>query len=251
MSAQPKEEWSLNVGPTDKSTDLFGIARAFAAAQTEMHNPGFDATNPHFRNKFASLAAVRNAVVPILAKHGICVSQDLASVEGGVSCVTILTHATGQQMRFGPLVLPVSKNDAQGFGSAATYARRYALMAVACVVGDDDDDASAATGKIAMGQAYSEPHKPQGDVAKGFPEDEARNLAMQMRAIMESDIEERVKAIKVLDYHDLLNHKGAEAYIAASEQMSAKERSAWKAYVKMAKDTEKNDALAAPTGKRW
>src|ERR1700691_3574916 len=108
MSAQPKEEWPLNVGPTDKSTDLFGIARAFAAAQTEMHNPGFDATNPHFRNKFASLAAVRNAVVPILAKHGICVSQDLASVEGGVSCVTILTHATGQQMRFGPLVLPVS-----------------------------------------------------------------------------------------------------------------------------------------------
>src|SRR6267142_3894487 len=112
------------------------IAGALAKAQSEMANPAFDTVNPHFRNRFASLAAVRNAVVPVMAKHGIFVAQDLVSHEGLVSCTTILTHSSGQQMRFGPLVLPVAKNDAQGFGSAATYCRRYSLMAVACVVGD-------------------------------------------------------------------------------------------------------------------
>jgi hypothetical protein len=36
--------------------------------------------------------------------------------------------------------LLLSKNDAQGQGSAITYARRYALCAVLNLVADDDDD---------------------------------------------------------------------------------------------------------------
>jgi hypothetical protein len=125
------------------------IAGALAKAQAEMSNPAFDAQNPHFKNRYASLAAVRNSVVPVLAKHGIACLQDIRAVEGGIACETLLMHASGQQMRFGPLILPVSKADAQGFGSAATYARRYQLMAVAGVVGDADDDAEAAVGRDA------------------------------------------------------------------------------------------------------
>lgn len=123
------------------------IAKALAAAQAEMANPAFDSQNPHFRSKFASLAAVRNAVVPVLAQHGISMCQDLQTTEKGIACLTILTHESGEQMTFGPLTMPATKPDAQGFGSAATYARRYSLMAVAGVVGDEDDDANAASGK--------------------------------------------------------------------------------------------------------
>jgi hypothetical protein len=122
-----------------------GLFGAFADAQKEMQNPVFDAANPHFKSKFASLAAVRNAVIPCFARHGIAVAQDVTSVEAGVSCVTILMHESGQEKSFGPLILPVAKNDAQGFGSASTYARRYTLQSVAGVVGDDDDDGNAAT----------------------------------------------------------------------------------------------------------
>jgi len=143
------------------------IGSALAKAQAEMANPKFDKTNPHFRNKFASLAAVRDAVVPVLAKHGISCLQDLRNVTGGVACTTMLLHTSGQFITFGPLEMPVSKNDAQGFGSAATYARRYHLMAVANVVGDEDDDANQATGKpgaatgvIASGIGV---HSPLGD----------------------------------------------------------------------------------------
>jgi len=109
-----------------------------------MNNPVFDAQNPHFKNRYASLAAVRNSTIPVLAKNGISVLQDVCMVEGGIACETILTHSSGQQMRSKPIILPLSKADAQGIGSAITFARRYQLMAMCGVAGDDDDDAEAA-----------------------------------------------------------------------------------------------------------
>jgi hypothetical protein len=47
--------------------------------------------------------------------------------------------------------MPATKNDAQGFGSALSYARRYSLMA-ACGIAPEDDDGNAAT-KTAPPQA--------------------------------------------------------------------------------------------------
>jgi hypothetical protein len=126
-----------------------GIAAALAEAQLEIQNPPLDSTNPHFKSKFASLPGVRNAIVPIMAKYGIAVTQDLKNVPGGVACTTVLTHVSGEQMTFGPLDMPATKQDAQGLGSAATYARRYGLLAAACVAGEQDDDGNAATEKAA------------------------------------------------------------------------------------------------------
>ena len=138
------------------------LAKALAAAQAEMSNPGFDSANPHFKSKFASLAAVRNAVVPVLAKHGIAVLQDLQTTENGIACYTVLMHESGQTRTLGPLVMPASKADAQGFGSASTYARRYALQSVACVVGDDDDDGNAAVASTPAGWKAD----PRGDLGQ-------------------------------------------------------------------------------------
>jgi hypothetical protein len=124
------------------------LAAALAKAQADIQNPKFDSVNPHFKNKFASLAAVRNAIVPVFAKHGLSVLQNLTTTENHcVSCETIILHASGQSIRLGPLVMPASKADAQGLGSAATYARRYSLLGVAGVAGEDDDDGNAASAK--------------------------------------------------------------------------------------------------------
>jgi len=130
-----------------RSEQCDAISKALAAAQAEMKNPSFDSTNPHFRNKFASLAAIRNAVVPVFAKHGLSVMQELTSVEDGVACLTIVQHESGQWLEFGPFVMPVSKSDAQGFGSASTYCKRYSLQSVAAIVGDEDDDGNEAAAK--------------------------------------------------------------------------------------------------------
>jgi hypothetical protein len=238
-AALKPEQWPEDAAPDSRTGQ---ISAALAKAQAEMSNPGFDSTNPHFKNKFASLAAVRNAVVPVLAKHGIAMSQDLGSTDGTVICTTILMHGSGQRLVFGPLTLPVSKNDAQGFGSAATYARRYSLMAVAGVVGDDDDDANAATGK----PAASEIHSPKGDLGKNVPQDQAFATAAAMRDILDADFQEDVRCIKIADKHDILN-RDPDLYVAASEQLKASERSAWKKYVAMAKSKQ----AAEPPGRRF
>lgn len=201
------------------------IAKALAAAQAEMRNPAFDSQNPHFRNSFASLASVRNAVVPVLAKYGICMTQNLETTGDGkgVACTTYLTHESGQQMAFGPLVMPASKADAQGFGSAATYARRYSLMAVCGVVGDDDDDANSAVGKpagpVAVGAGKGIGiHNPLGDV---IPDDNAIQYADAFRVALNSGGD--VKAV-----HADLHNEGEELYRATWSLLNAKERAAIK-----------------------
>lgn len=127
-------------------TPTEGLVKAFLAAQKKIKNPKFDSKNPHFGNEYASLAAVREAIVPVLNEEGIAVIQNLTGASDGVACETILI-GHGGILRFGPLFVPSAKKDAQGFGSAATYVRRYSLPAVVGVVGDSDDDAEGAVGR--------------------------------------------------------------------------------------------------------
>ena len=205
------------------------IAKALAAAQAEMTNPGFDSQNPHFRSKFASLASVRNAVVPVLAKHAICMTQDLRTEAGGIACTTILTHESGQSMTFGPLVMPATKPDAQGYGSAATYARRYALMAVCGVVGDDDDDANAATGKAAPFV-----HTPRSDAPSTAVPEEVQKLTSQMLDVMDADLDEVAMALAAFAVHDKVKAEH-DLYQDAAERLSPKQRASWKKLLNLAK----------------
>lgn len=111
-----------------------------AAAQADMANPAFDKENPHFRNRFASLAAIRNAIVPVLAKHGLACVQ---VVEGG-RVVTRVYGPDGDRIDLAGVPVTLGGNP-QANGSEMTYAKRYSLSAAFCVVGDDDDDGEAAT----------------------------------------------------------------------------------------------------------
>jgi hypothetical protein len=66
----------------------------------------------------------------------------------GVQIETFLHHANGESISLGVLFVPASKQDAQGFGSALTYARRYALVtAFGVPVEDDDGNAAASASK--------------------------------------------------------------------------------------------------------
>jgi len=126
------------------SPELQELAAALAAAQREMSNPRLDSVNPHFKSRFASLAGVRECVREPLAKHGLSYVQLLGSSDALVTCETVLMHKSGQWISGTFGVAPV-KRDPQGMGSAATYARRYSLMAIVGVVGDDDDDGNSAS----------------------------------------------------------------------------------------------------------
>lgn len=128
----------------NKSDQLNELAAALAKAQGEIENASKASQNPHFKSRYADLAEVLNTVRPVFAKHGLSVSQ-FPSYEGGIVTVeTILLHSSGQWMS-GSISAPVSKQDAQGVGSATTYCRRYSLAAVAGIA-QEDDDANSAVG---------------------------------------------------------------------------------------------------------
>src|SRR5688500_18031754 len=132
------------------------LTKALLEAQKEMKNPSFDSTNPHFKSKFASLANVRETVLPVLLKHGLVLTQFSKAGEGSSGCVNLLLHTSGEWLEESCLI-PPDRNNAQGAGSAITYARRYSLQSIAGVVADEDDDANAASAPV---RAQKDPLQP-------------------------------------------------------------------------------------------
>lgn len=127
------------------SPEIDKIAAAMVQVQAQMKPAVKDATNPHFRTKYADLSAIWEACRKPLSDNGIFAAQDVTSDDHSVSVVTRLTHVSGQWMEFGPLRIPLSKHDAQGVGSGTSYGKRYSLSAALGVVAEDDDDGNRAS----------------------------------------------------------------------------------------------------------
>jgi hypothetical protein len=141
-----------------KSEAINELAAALAKAQAEINNPKFDSNNPFFKSKYASLAAVRDAVIPTLTKYGLSVIQEVGGgqmyneVRDRAWCKNLLLHSSGQWVESDAFSVPLTtdkegKVNAQGACAGATYARRASLQALCCVVGDADDDGEAAVGR--------------------------------------------------------------------------------------------------------
>ena len=130
------------------------LIQALAAAQAEMQNAAFDSKSnfsKNGKNNYASLTAMREATVPILAKHGITVTQGVRYTENGMVMRTTLRKQTndgpsmdGQDVICEDVPMVVGKNDMHGIGSAMTYCRRYGLGAICGIASDEDDDGNEA-----------------------------------------------------------------------------------------------------------
>jgi hypothetical protein len=123
------------------------ISAALVKAQKEFGPALKTSSNPAFRNsRYADLSACVEAVIDGLNNNGIFLMQTTHLCDDGVIVETLFIHESGEQMSAGKLHVPASKQDAQGYGSALTYARRYALMA-ACGIAPEDDDGNEASKK--------------------------------------------------------------------------------------------------------
>jgi hypothetical protein len=117
---------------------------AFVKAQKSFGAALKTSTNPHFKNRYADLSACVEAVIVGLNSNGLALMQVTHPSENGVAVETVLLHESGGKITGGILHVPASKQDAQGYGSALTYARRYSLMAT-CGIAPEDDDGNAAS----------------------------------------------------------------------------------------------------------
>jgi hypothetical protein len=127
------------------------IADALASAQAELTDPVKDSVNPHFKSRYADLATVLKTVRPVLAKHGIAVTQTTRVEDDGRVLLVTRLH-WGDEEIVGYYPVSPTKNDPQGLGSAMTYARRYTLQAMVGVAADEDDDGNAASAKPSASQ---------------------------------------------------------------------------------------------------
>lgn len=136
----------MNAETKVKAGDSLHSAMALAFAKIEAATK--DAENPAFKNggkasKYADLGAVIDAIKPALIAHRLFFTQHPQPSDGGVTVETMLHHASGESMSLGTLFVPADKHNPQGFGSALTYARRYALQTAFCVPTEDDDGNAA------------------------------------------------------------------------------------------------------------
>jgi len=157
-----------------RSDPINELATALAIAQGAIAGAVKGSKNPHFGNRYADLAAIWDACRIPLSVNGLAVVQfprlaHLGEDQWIVELETVLLHASGQWMA-DTLAVPLAKLDAQAIGSALTYARRYALGAVAGVAPDEDDgEGAVGRGESPMAQLRATakalaPAPPVGDV---------------------------------------------------------------------------------------
>ena len=129
------------------SNTMDKIAAAFVKAQKSFAPALKQSVNPHFKSRYVDLAGCIEAVIDALNANGIAMMQQTFESDSGVIIETVFIHESGETLRSGKLFVPATKQDAQGYGSALTYARRYSLMA-ACGQAPEDDDGNAASKKV-------------------------------------------------------------------------------------------------------
>ena len=153
-----------------KSETIKELATALNKAQFQIKGALKDSSNPFFKSKYADLSSVVEAIREALHENGLSYVQISHDRESAACIETLIMHASGEWLSCGPVSAPVSKNDAQGFGSAMTYARRYSLSAAFGVAPEDDDGNAAASAPPK--KVPSEVHKPTDGALEGLSLDQ-------------------------------------------------------------------------------
>jgi hypothetical protein len=210
------------------------IASALVKAQREFGPALKSSTNPHFRSKYADLSACIEAVITALNNQGIYLMQLTEEHEGGVKVSTTFIHESGEQLSAGSLFMPAIKQDAQGYGSALSYARRYSLMA-ACSLATEDDDGNQATRTAPM----AAPPKPTPKVIEAQPPKAVEGKDSQWRIKVTTDPD--------TDWNDWLSVV-VQGTVFALDMAQNKEdvMTVWRTNANIYKIVEQRDSVAYP-----
>lgn len=189
------------------------IVSALAAALPELESAKKNKANPAFKSKYADLAAVIEALEPI-RKHGLWYLQRAIENADGAQIETIYIHTSGETLSAGTTFMPATKKDAQGFGSALSYCRRYGLQtAFGLATEDDDGNAAVKASQARQSEAPTKISDAQwsalvqlvevtgtdaGKLCQAYSADSLKDFTAeqfnQAKAILEKRLKEKVKA---------------------------------------------------------
>lgn len=129
--------------PFTTSPETDKLDAALAKAQGAVKHALKDSRNEHFKSNYADLSSVWEACREALSANGISVTQWPCHAEDSRLHLVTRLACAGQWMQ-AHMSMPLSKPDAHGYGSAVTYARRFALASAVGIAADDDDGNDAA-----------------------------------------------------------------------------------------------------------
>jgi hypothetical protein len=105
-----------------------------AEVKREVGKVSKNSKNPHFKNTYADLNALIDAVEPILLEKGLLMLQPIQN--GNVT--TIIIDCESSESIESSILLPALQ-DPQKLGSAISYFRRYTLQSLLSLQAIDDD----------------------------------------------------------------------------------------------------------------
>jgi hypothetical protein len=122
----------------NQSNTIAEILKALSKTQGKLESALKDKENPFFKSKYADLSSIWSVCRQPLSENELSIIQTIEGTKTDMFLVTILGHSSGEWIK-SKLPLIIQKQDAQGVGSAISYARRYALSAMIGVCQEDDD----------------------------------------------------------------------------------------------------------------
>ena len=124
------------------SEKITTLTKAMYEFQGKVTSVKKSATNPHFKKNYADISAILEVINPIMQQCGLFVTQH---PHEDVLITTVYHAESGEYMQSEQVLRIKDASNPQAYGSAITYARRYALAGIFCL-NQEDDDANSATG---------------------------------------------------------------------------------------------------------
>ena len=203
------------------SAEIKELAKAMLQVQQQLSPAQKDRENTYTNSRYATLGSVMETCSKILISHGIWVTQYPVPVETGhLGLVTKLIHAESGQWQSSLMMMPLANNDPQGYGSAITYARRYALSALVGIITENDDDAESACNR-------GNGKQPQQGKSQKAPSQFPKPVSPPAPAKQPSEKSSvNLNSLPVLDgvqYQSFHTQEGRECVYATGDTMSKKQ----------------------------
>lgn len=209
------------------SENVSKISAALIKAQKTIKVAVFDAQNPHFKSRYATLGSVVEACKEALNANDICFIQGAhsdAAFPGCVCVTTRLLHISGEYIE-DTIVVPYGQQTAQAMGSSLTYGRRYGLASLLGIVSDEDDDAESAM-PVQHQQTqkktypYQKPAQPAQPVSKAVEALRAKVKEVCSKEENKEQVEKAKKAMNISSMKELADFDEAklQMFIDVCEQ---------------------------------
>ena len=182
-------------------SSMVKLAPAYSKVCQEIQNPTKNTVGVHNRS-YADLDSVINTSKKVLADNGFTVMQMPFNKDGEFGVETMLLHTSGEYIKGSFATKPPSL-DPQKIGSQITYYRRYALVSMLNLVGENDDDAESVSDH-AKTKANSKPSEKQ--INKMFFSVKANNCSID-------DFNKIIKPnISLVQYNSLMDNFTADRF---------------------------------------